>query len=436
MLRSAAPVDRPQRDPTMDPALFASALATEPDSEQAIESATRELERGLAGAKPDLLVVFVTHHHGEAIEQLGPRLLARLGARVLIGCTGESIVGREQEVEGGPALALWAGVLPNTKLRPFTVEVVQEEDESLAFSRLPVVRDAARASLLILADPFTFPMSEYLEVLNQRLAGVPAVGGMASGGTGPGQNFLFTGDGIAESGAVGVVIEGEVEVRSVVSQGCRPVGKPFVITACKDNFILKLGGKSGVQVLMEALQELPAEDRALLQSRPFLGLAVDPTKSRFERGDFLVRGLIGIEPQQGALAVNDGSIRVGMTVQFLVRDAASAGEDLVQLMRESGAPGSTASPDAADGTHVGALVFSCNGRGTRMFATPNHDIGCVQSAFDVQVPAAGFFANGEIGPIGGRNFLHGFTASVALFRPRSNGTNGASGATGANGGSG
>ena len=402
----------------MDPAHFASALSTDADPEVAFARATKAVVAGLGGLRPDLLVAFVSHHHGDAIEQLGPRLAQATGARSVLGCTGESIVGADQEVERGPALALWAGVLPNTKLRPFTVEVVQQDDETLAFSRLPTVRDRGRASLLMLADPFAFPMSEYLEVLNTRLAGVPAVGGMASGGQGPGQNFLFTGDGVAASGAVGVVIEGAVEVRSVVSQGCRPVGRPFVITACKDNFVLKLGGKSAVQVLMETLHELPASDRALLQSRPFVGLAVDPTKSSFERGDFLVRQLIGIEPQQGALAINDGSIRVGMTVQFLVRDAATAGEDLTHLMRDSGV---AEGDPAADAGSIGALVFSCNGRGTRMFTTPNHDIGCVQAAFSARVPAAGFFANGEIGPVGGRNFLHGFTASVAVFRPRANG---------------
>jgi small ligand-binding sensory domain FIST len=409
----------------MERATFASSLSTETDSELAIEQAIRELALGLGGAKPDLLVAFVSHDHASVIEGLGERLSTAIGARTVIGCAGESIVGTEKEVERGPAIALWAGVLPNTKLRPFTVEVVQQADETLAFSRLPVVRDPARASLLMFADPFSFPMSEYLEVLNQKLPGVPAVGGMASGGTSPGQNFLFTADGISGSGAVGLVIEGDVEVCSVVSQGCRPVGRPFVITACKDNFILKLGGKSAVQVLMDTLHELSAEDRALLQSRPFVGLAVDAHKSHFDRADFLVRGLIGIEPQQGALAVNDGSIRVGMTVQFLVRDAASAGEDLSHLMRDRGisaVPGELPGvPSALGQASVGALVFSCNGRGTRMFATPNHDIACVQSAFDAHVPAAGFLANGEIGPIGGRNFLHGFTASVAVFRPRTNG---------------
>jgi small ligand-binding sensory domain FIST len=235
---------------------------------------------------------------------------------------------------------------------------------------------------------------------------------MASGGNGPGQNLLVTGEGLIEGGAIGVVVEGDVEVCAVVSQGCRPVGKPWVVTACKDNLIQKLGGKQAVQILMETLQSVSETDRTLLQNRPFLGLAVDATKSEFGRSDFIVRMLVGIEPQQGAIAVGDSGLRVGQTVQFLVRDAASAGEDLVAMMRDRVGDGAGTASDR------GTLLFSCNGRGSRMFQKPDHDIGCIQSAFPEAVPASGFFAMGEIGPVGGRNFLHGFTASVALFRAR------------------
>lgn len=398
----------------MKNSLFASVLTTEPDSAQAISGAVRDLSAALAGRRPDLVAAFVSHHHGGAIESLGPRVSEATGARLVIGCTGEGIVGTAQEIERGPALALWAGVMPDTELRPFTIQAVQEGDK-FKFTRMPDVRNPSRASILILADPFTFPASDFLERINEEHPGVSVVGGMASGGSGPGQNLLLTQEGIVESGAVGLVIEGEVEVLSIVSQGCRPVGKPFVITACKDNFILKLGGRTALQALMEMIPELSPADRTLLQNRPFIGLAIDAKKSNFDRGDFLVRGMIGIEQKVGAVAVNDSGIRMGQTVQFLVRDAASAGEDLVHLMRErAGArPGDRAHPSS-----LGALVFSCNGRGTRMFPAPNHDIRCVQTAFETEVPAAGFFAMGEIGPVGGRNFLHGFTASVAVFRPR------------------
>jgi len=449
--------------PAMQNALFASVLTTEADSAKALDGAVQELNAALAGRRPDLVAAFVSHHHGAAIESLGQRLAQATGARIVIGCTGEGIVGTSQEIERGAALALWAGLMPGTDVRPFTIQAVQDGDK-FQFTSMPEVRDRSRSSVVLLADPFTFPASDFLERMNEELAGVPVVGGMASGGSGPGQNLLFTQDGIVESGAVGVVIEGDVEVLSVVSQGCRPVGKPFVITACKDNFILKLGGKTALQTLMEMIPGLSQADQALLQNKPcFVGLAIDAKKSSFDRGDFLVRGMIGVDQKTGAVAVNDHSIRTGQTVQFLVRDAASAGDDLVQLMRQRTGPhrddrarpaptasssptpvsvpassaassSSSQAPSSPTGgsrpasppslasraapASMGALLFSCNGRGTRMFPKPHHDIGCIQTAFESAVPAAGFFAMGEIGPVGGRNFLHGFTASVAVFRAR------------------
>lgn len=399
----------------MGNAVFASALSTQADSLAAIREVEGTLAAALAGRTPDLLAVFVSHHHGPTIETLGPVLSRSTGARVVIGCTGESIVGDRREIERGPALSVWAGALPETRLVPFQVQATQDSEGAFAFSSVPRVRDVARASLLLLGDPFTFPMAEYLELLNQKVPGLLAFGGMASGGRGPGQNILLSTDGVVESGAVGLVIEGDVEVCSIVSQGCRPVGKPLVITACKDHFILKLGGKPAVQALMEMMQDLSAEERSLLQNGPLIGLAIDARKSTFERGDFLARGLHGLEPKQGALMVDDHALRVGQTIQFLVRDKDTAGEDLLHLMRARASTGA-GDPPAAHST--GALVFSCNGRGTRLFGRPDHDISCIQSAFPAHVPAAGFFAMGEIGPVGGRNFLHGFTASVAVFRPR------------------
>ncbi len=392
---------------------FASALSTRSVHRDAFREVTEKVEQGLDGARPDLVAAFVSHHHGDAIEDLGPRLAEALEADVLIGCTGESIVSATREIESSPALSVWAAALPDTEVRPFVVSAALEGEAAIRFEGMPRVKDSRRASILLLADPYTFPVAEFLEILNDKLPGVPAMGGMASGGSGPGQNLLFHRGGLVEGGAIGAVLEGAVEIQPVVSQGCRPVGKPFVITSCRDNFILKLAGRPALEVLVEVLKSLPPADQALLQRGPFLGLAVDPRKSTFERGDFLVRGILGLEKEQAAIAVADGSVRNGMTVQFLVRDADSAGEDLVHLLRAS-----KVEPGASPAS-VGALVFSCNGRGSRMFDKPDHDIGCLNTSFGMPIPTAGFFAAGEVGPVGGRNYLHGFTASVALFRSRS-----------------
>jgi len=235
---------------------------------------------------------------------------------------------------------------------------------------------------------------------------------MASGGRGPGQHFLMHGDELLSEGAVVAVLEGGIELHPIVSQGCRPIGRPLVITKRHENLIQTLGGRTAAKVMGDLLGELPRADRELFQRGPFLGVAVDANKSSFQRGDFLVRGIMGIQQEDGAVAIADAGLRAGQTVQLMVRDAASAGEDLSQLLgREAAGMGASES--------LGALLFTCNGRGQRMFrGQPDHDIRRVQGAFRSEIPAAGFFAMGEIGPVGGQNFLHGFTASVALFRGR------------------
>jgi small ligand-binding sensory domain FIST len=396
----------------METLRFASSLSLEKDSPAAVRGALADLELELDGATPDLLLAFATHHHGPALEDLGPRLARTLGARHVAGCTAESVIGGTREVEGRPGLALWAASLPGAEVRTFEISAHAGDDDPHCFTGLPPIGESERTSLLLFADPYTFPIDPFLSALNERFPGVPAMGGMASGAMGPGQSLFFTRDGVRDSGLIGVVVEGGVELLSVVSQGCRPVGKHWVITDCEQNQIKKLGGRPALEVLLETLEELTPEDQRLLQNAPFVGLAIDPARRTFKRGDFLVRGIMGLHERERSIAVAD-YVRRGQTVQLLVRDAASAGEDLRQLMREScGAP-----CEGADDRSSGVLIFSCNGRGCRMFSAPHHDVSCVRASLAGQPPIAGFFAAGEIGPIGRRNFLHGFTASVAVFRP-------------------
>ncbi len=403
--RSWTPGDSPR---------FAAAMSTDADSQRAEEQVVEDVLSGLSGAPADLVCVFVSHHYGAALENLGPRLFKELGARALIGSSGVSIIGGAREIEQGPALSVWAGHMPRTDLRPFSSRLEMNAEGTGHFTGAPDVRDPARASVLLFADPYSFAADEYLATLDDRHPGVPVVGGMSSGGMGPGQNLLITERGLSSDGAVGVVLEGEVEVQSVVSQGCRPVGKPWVVTACDQNVVRTLASRPATEILFETLEGLSKEDRALFQNQPFVGLAIDPAKSSFERSDFLVRGIVGLEPKNKSFAVGD-TLRRGQTLQFLVRDAQSASEDLLQLIRgRNQRAARTSNPADASG----ALLFSCNGRGTSMFEKPDHDITCVRSVLSEHLPIAGFFANGEFGPVGRRNFLHGFTASLALFSAR------------------
>ena len=261
------------------------------------------------------------------------------------------------------------------------------------------------AGMILVADPFSFPVDAFLSRMEQDHPGVPIVGGMASAGWTPGSNTLVSGRHLSDCGAVGVVVGGAARIRPVVSQGCRPIGRPMVITRAEENVIVELGGRPALERLREVYAEIDEADRRLVRSSLHLGRVASEYQERFERGDFLVRNVVGADPDTGVIAVGD-LVRTGQTVQFHVRDAGTAHDDLLCLLAAPGA-----------GPPAGALVFTCNGRGTRLFSEPHHDARAIEDSLGC-TPTAGFFAQGEIGPIGKRNFLHGFTASIALFEGR------------------
>jgi small ligand-binding sensory domain FIST len=336
-------------------------------------------------------------------------LQQRLGPRCLLGCVGESIVGNDQEIEWRPALSLWvAGWSRAVELEPFhlTFEQTADGPSLMGWPDSIVGGNLADAAMLVLGDPFTFPAQEFLQQVNQDYRGLRVMGGMASGVRGPGQCRLISGEDVSDSGAVGVVLRGPGLVRSIVSQGCRPIGRPMVITGANDNLITALGGRPPLQILQELWQELSTRDQELCRHGLHVGVVMNEYQGEFHRGDFLVRNVIGAERETGSLAITD-RVRVGQTVQFHVRDADSADEDLRLLLQGD--------REKNPGSAKGALLFTCNGRGTRLFSGPNHDAGQVRLEAG-QVPLAGFFAQGELGPVGGQNFIHGFTASVVLFQ--------------------
>jgi small ligand-binding sensory domain FIST len=394
---------------------FASALSTDPDARVAEQRCLAALLDGLGGATPELVVFFVTHHYGEAIEGLGGRLRRATGAGTVVGCTGTSVLGGRREVEQKPGLTVWAGAMPGTRVRADHIHADRDGDGIWSYTASPDIREPSRASLLLLGDPYSFPMPEYLEFLGQEHPGVPVVGGMASGGSGPGQNLMWVNDELLHFGMVALVIEGEIEVNTAVSQGCRPIGEPVVITRCQDNVILELRGRPAAKVLLEAAERMPESDRQLFRRAAFLGIAVDARKSVFEAGDLLVRNIVHLDLKRHALAVAERRLRVGQTVQFMVRDADSATADLEDLLERHA---SDWGPATAGGRETGSLLFTCGGRGSRMFPMLHHDVTCLQAAFGPDLPVAGFFANGEIGPVGGQSFLHGQSVSIAMFRPR------------------
>jgi small ligand-binding sensory domain FIST len=259
--------------------------------------------------------------------------------------------------------------------------------------------------VLLLGDPYTFPTDQFLTRMNEDARGVPVLGGMASGIGGAGECRLIQGETVHDQGAIGVLLEGELGLRWIVSQGCRPIGRHMVVTKAQQNVILELGGRTPLDQLRELWPTLPTRDQRLFQSGLHLGRVLNEYRGEFQRGDFLIRNVVGVEPNSGALIIND-HVRVGQTVQFQLRDAEAADEDLHALLQLD--------LHAHERRPAGALLFSCNGRGTRLFEQPDHDARVVRKEAG-PIPLAGFFAMGELGPVGGQNFIHGFTASVALF---------------------
>jgi small ligand-binding sensory domain FIST len=387
---------------------FAAALSTNEDTATALDEVCGVAREHL-GAAADLAMIFVSPHHRDQMELIARRACDTAGTTNLLGCTGESIVGGEREVEGQPAVALWLARSPGAVIVPFHLDIERTPD-GVSFTGWPAnvseSQHSADSALLMLADPFSFPADVLIERLNEDSPGLRLIGGMASGGWGPEQNRLILGQKVLTTGAVAALVSGSVRVRSVVSQGCRPVGRPFVITKSDRNVILELAGQPAMTRLQEVYETLNDDEKALVRRGLHVGQAMSEYQDKFGRGDFLVRNVIGADPNSGAIALGD-YVRTGQTVQFHIRDAQSADEDLRELLRD--AKGDTGSR--------GALLFTCNGRGTRLFPEPDHDARVVQETTG-GIPLAGFFAQGEMGPVGKKNFLHGFTASIALFESR------------------
>jgi small ligand-binding sensory domain FIST len=373
------------------------------------EVVSRIGERG--GPPADLLLLFASPHHGEEIGRLRDAVASVVAARHVVGCVASGVIAERAEIERGPAAVAVAIALDGARIEPFHLELEETGpgEAKLNGLALDVATDPELDAGLLFADPYSFPVDWFLDASNDRLPGFRWIGGIAAAGGMPGSTRLLVEDRVETSGAVGARIGGALEIATVVSQGCRPVGRHYVITKGSENLIEELSGVPALEQLQQLLGELPEADRDLLRRSLHVGRTTNEYKSRFERGDLLARSVIGIDQERRALAIND-FVRRGQSIQFLVRDPDSARDDLRELL--------VAARDDSDGVNAEvALLFSCNGRGARLFGTSNHDVEQVGEV--MRVPAvAGFFAAGEIGPVGGRNYLHGFTASVALLRAR------------------
>ncbi len=384
---------------------FASVAVTSSDVDVLLRDAGAAVLDRL-GEHADIAFVFVNAALAPRAQTLAANLKRAIGARVMIGCTGEGVIGPAHEIEDQPALAVVAAQMPGVEIEPFAIpkrdllKIALNPRSLCSYQDIPF----GTKFVVVLADPFSAPMDGVLKAMNMEWEGIPVIGGMASGARHPGETALFLNETLIRDGLVGVSLRGNIAVDVIVSQGCRPIGPVFEVTEASYNVIDSLGGQSPMARIQALVDDLDEEDRDLLQNGLFIGRAIDSKKESLGRGDFLIRGVMGVDGNTGAIAIGD-TVAKGERIQFHLRDARTAREDLEMML----------SPQSLFGAPSGALLFSCNGRGTRLYDEPDGDISAITSCFR-GLDVAGFFCAGEIGPIGGRNFLHGHTASLALIR--------------------
>jgi small ligand-binding sensory domain FIST len=380
-----------------------SGLSTEADARFGAVEAAAAARDALGGRPCDLAIVFASGAHVAAPEATLEGVHEALGPEELVGCGAAGVIGEMREVEEGTAVAVWAAALDGGSATPFHAEVEPLGDGEGVLSGLPDLGGAAGA--LLLCDPFTFPTDAVLRELSASAPMLPLLGGLASARSPDAETPLLLGEEVVTSGAVGVRFDG-VEILPCVSQGASPIGPELTITAAEGPIIGELAGRPALEKLRETIESLPAEDLRLVQGGLLMGIVIDPNKPEYRQGDFLVRGLVGADPDTGQVAVGT-DVRAGQVVRLHARDAASADRDLRSAL--------SARMRALGGrAPAGALLISCNGRGAGMFGQPHHDATAVDHELG-GAPAAGFFAAGEIGPVGGEYFVHGFTATIAVF---------------------
>jgi small ligand-binding sensory domain FIST len=378
-----------------------------------VETSARIRSQLGSGVEPTLVVTFVSEHHSARYERVSELLGREFPSALLVGCSAGGVIGGGREIEQRPGFSLTAAALPGVELRPFHVDAGALPDraaERSAWENLVGIAAQREPHFLLLADPFSFDAEAFLRGLDQAYPGSQKIGGLASGGRQPGVNSLFLGRDVYRSGLVGVALAGDIQVETIVAQGCRPIGQPMFVTKCQGNVLWQLDGEPAVKVLQELYERLDPDDQQLARHSLFLGIVMKEDREEYRQGDFLIRNLMGIDSARGALAVG-AALREGSVVQFHLRDARTSAEDIEQLLTRYQRERGQAHPR-------GALLFSCLGRGAHLYGEPDHDTGALRRHLG-DIPLGGFFCNGEIGPVHGTTFLHGYTSAFGLFSARS-----------------
>jgi small ligand-binding sensory domain FIST len=391
---------------------WASAISVEAAPEQAVEELLTVLEAKLDLSDCDLVVAFVSPHHRAVYGELAAMLRQSFGEALLLGCSAGGVLGGGHEIERQAAISVTAACLPQVHLTPLVLDyddLPRPGAPREAWEARLGVQPSERPVFILLPDPFTFDPQPLIRGLDRHYPESAVVGGLASGARLPGHNALFLGDALYDSGAVGVALTGNVVLDTIVAQGCRPIGQPMFVTSCEGGLLRGLDGRAPSELLVELYRGSDERDRELFRHSLFLGVGMRDDRQSYRQGDFLIRNIVGLEPDAGLLQVA-APLHEGQVVQFHLRDAETSTEDLATLL--AGYRGQERDTEPA-----GALLFSCLGRGIYLYGEPDHDTRLFREALG-DLPLGGFFCNGEIGPVQGRNFLHGYTSSFGVFRPK------------------
>jgi small ligand-binding sensory domain FIST len=387
---------------------WASAVSGRVDSRTAAKEALRALMVDCT-VPPDLLFAFVSHHHAAAYDELTDWLHEQLPSSLVLGCSAAGVIGAGSELEGREAISLTGGWLPDTRVSAQHIQGPALEMTRVDWlERLHLAPDEP-CQFLLLVDPNTYDVEHLLGNLDRAFPAACKVGGLVSGAANDKPTAFFAGGRVHRGGALIVSFQGATELRAVISQGCRPVGEPFIVTRSNGNVIKEFNTGKPAEVLRKVYDAMNARDHALFNTSLFLGIGLGENRSRYESGDFLIRNILGVDPESGAMAV-DTRIEAYQVVQFHLRDRDTAAADLAQRLRE------LARSDAAPRVR-GALLFSGSGRGERLFGVANHDSDAFARRVG-PVSLSGLFCAGEIGPVGGKTCVHGYTSLFAVFCSR------------------
>lgn len=373
----------------------------------AIAESIAGVQARLDGSRPDVVFAFVTPHHREHYDEIVPACRDAFGGAVVFGSTAGGVIGGGRELERVPAVSITGAVLPGVEVSTFHLDADEgpwPADAEGWHARLDLAPDPA-PNILLLSDPFTIDITQTLAQLDRSYPGSVKIGGVTSGAAQAGHGAMFCGETTHANGLCGLALTGNLVVDTLVAQGCRPVGTPLFVTRAEANVIHELDGRPAARVLQELYEQASGRDRELMRSSLFIGLVTRGDQQVYRHGDFLVRNVLGLDGSSGALAIGAVAPRNGV-VQFHVRDAASSAHDLTEVL--AGYADRRLRP-------AGGLMFSCVGRGIGLYHQPNHDLDEVREHLG-EVQIGGCFCGGEIGPVGGRTFLHGYTSAFALFR--------------------